>query len=92
MNILIVDDQISVLQGLLNGIHFAQLGFTCVETATSAKEALKVLEQKPVQILLTDIEMPGRNGLELNSIVKEKYPDVLRIVLTSGIFLRANQR
>lgn len=83
MNILIVDDQASVLQGLVNGVHFAQLGFTCVETATSAGEALKILEQKPIQILVTDIEMPGKNGLELNSIVKEKYPDVLRIVLTS---------
>lgn len=83
MNILIVDDQISVLNGLLNGIHFAQLGFTSVDTAMSTGEALKVLEEKPIHILLTDVEMPGQNGLELNSIVKEKYPDVLRIVLTS---------
>lgn len=83
MNILIVDDQISVLKGLLNGIHFQELGFTSVDTAMSTGEALKILEKKPIHILLTDVEMPGRNGLELNSIVKEKYPDVLRIVLTS---------
>ena len=83
MNILIVDDQISVLKGLLNGIHFQELGFTSVDTAMSTGEALKILEKNPIHILLTDVEMPGRNGLELNSIVKEKYPDVLRIVLTS---------
>ncbi|WP_322175443.1 AraC family transcriptional regulator [Acutalibacter caecimuris] len=83
MNILIVDDQTSVLKGLLNGIHFPRLGFDGVFTAMSAGEALQVLEKHPIQILLTDVEMPGRNGLELNGIVKEKYPDVLRIVLTS---------
>ncbi len=83
MNILIVDDQSSVLKGLLSNIHFAELGFDSVDTAMSTGEALKILEKKPIHILLTDVEMPGRNGLELNSIVKEKYPDVLRIVLTS---------
>ncbi len=83
MNILIVDDQMSVLNGLLNGIHFSELGFSSVFTAMSTDEALKMLEKETVHILLTDVEMPGQNGLVLNSIVKEKYSDILRIVLTS---------
>ncbi len=83
MNILIVDDQVSVLNGLLNGIRFSELGFSSVFTAMSTDEALQVLEKETVHILLTDIEMPGQNGLVLNSVVKEKYPDILRIVLTS---------
>ena len=83
MNILIVDDQINVLSGILKAIHFEELGFDSVETAMSAAEALEILEKKPIHIMMTDIEMPGPNGLELNSIVREKYPDILRIVLTS---------
>ncbi len=83
MNILIVDDQLSVIHGLLSGIHFKDLGFTSVDTATSTAQALEILERKPIHVLMTDIEMPGPNGLELNSIVQKKYPDTLRIVLTS---------
>ena len=83
MNLLIVDDQPSVLDGLTKGIHFEELGINSVDTAGSVGDALSVLENKPIQIMMTDVEMPERNGLELNSIVREKYPDILRIILTS---------
>ena len=59
MNILIVDDQINVLSGILKAIHFEELGFDLVETAMSAAEALEILEKKPIHIMMTDIEMPG---------------------------------
>lgn len=83
MTILVVDDQKTVIDGLLLGIDFQKLGFDTVKTAYSADEALGILQSTPVDVLMTDIEMPGRNGLELNSIVKERYPDILRILLTS---------
>ncbi len=83
MNLLIVDDQLSVISGLKNNIHFKDLGFDEVLSATSADEAMKVLSEKPVEVMLTDIEMPGKNGLQLNEEVQKEYPDVLRIVLTS---------
>lgn len=83
MNLLIVDDQINVLNGLLKAIHFEELGFDGVETAMSTNESLDILSKKTIDVMMTDIEMPGRNGLTLNSIVKAKYPDVMRIVLTS---------
>jgi DNA-binding NarL/FixJ family response regulator len=54
-----------------------------VRTATNSEEALAVFTEIPVDIMLTDIEMPGENGLELNKKVQEKYPDTLRILLTS---------
>lgn len=83
MNILIVDDQSSIINGLMAGVHFQELGFDIVRSATSTREALKIFEQLPIDVLLTDIEMPGENGLVLNHRVKEKYPDTLRILLTS---------
>lgn len=83
MNILIVDDQSSIINGLMAGVHFRELGFDIVRSATSTREALEVFEQIPVDVLLTDIEMPGENGLVLNHRIKEKYPDTLRILLTS---------
>ena len=83
MNLLIVDDQLSVISGLRNNIHFRELGFDEIYSATSADDAMKVLAEHPVEVMLTDIEMPEKNGLQLNEEVQEKYPDILRIVLTS---------
>ena len=83
MNLLIVDDQLSVISGLRNNIHFKDLGFDEVLSATSADEAMKILSDRPVEVMLTDIEMPEKNGLQLNEEVQKQYPDILRIVLTS---------
>jgi len=83
MTVLIVDDQMTVLNGLLNGIHFSELGFDDVMTATSAVEAKEIINHKDVDIILSDIEMPGENGLELIKWVADYHPDILRILLTS---------
>lgn len=83
MNVLLVDDQVNVLNGLLASINFKKFGYAQVFTATNVDEALRILEVNSIHVLVSDIEMPGRNGLELNAIVKEQYPDILRILLTS---------
>jgi YesN/AraC family two-component response regulator len=83
MNVLIVDDQISVINGIMSGVHFKELGINVVRSATSSEEALAVFNEIPIDIMLTDIEMPGENGLELNKKIQEKYPDTQRILLTS---------
>lgn len=82
MNVLIVDDQVSVLSGIAYGVHFDKLGIDEVRYATCAQEAMDILEKMPIDIMYSDIEMPGVSGLELNRMVREKYPDVVRILLT----------
>ena len=91
MNVLIVDDQISVINGLLSGVHFKELGIDIVRSATSSEEALAVFNKMPVDIMLTDIEMPGESGLDLNKKIQEKYPDTYRILLTSHAKFRYAQ-
>ena len=83
MNILIVDDQISVINGLMSSINFRKLGYQRALSASSADEALGIMAQQSIDVLVSDIEMPGKDGLQLNAIVREKYPEVLRILLTS---------
>ena len=82
-NILIVDDQISVLNGILNAIDFQALHIDAVYTAVDASRAKEIIQTKDVHILLSDIEMPGENGLELNKWVSERYPSIVRVLLTS---------
>jgi two-component system response regulator YesN len=91
MNVLIVDDQISVINGILSGVHFRDLGIDVVRTATSSDEALAVFNEIPVDIMLSDIEMPGESGLELNKKIQEKYPETYRILLTSHAEFRYAQ-
>jgi len=53
-----------------------------VFTAISGDEALKILDTKPVQIIITDQRMPEMTGVEFLEKVLEKYPDPMRILLT----------
>ena len=66
MNLLLVDDQTSVLEGMLNGVDFESLGYTKVYTAVNAADAIKICEENSIMVLVTDIEMPGQSGIELN--------------------------
>jgi response regulator RpfG family c-di-GMP phosphodiesterase len=51
-------------------------------TAISAEEALKILETKPVEIIITDQRMPNMTGVEFLEKILEIYPDPMRILLT----------
>jgi two-component system response regulator HupR/HoxA len=48
----------------------------------SGKDALRLLERNEVHVIVTDMRMPEMSGLDLLRIVKEKYPRIVRIVLS----------
>ncbi len=54
-----------------------------VKEASTAQEALNILEEGPVDILLTDVGLPGVSGLQLARDVYARWPD-LRLVLATG--------
>src|SRR4051812_28313799 len=57
-------------------------GFTCLEAPTGA-DALQLIEQYPVSLLLTDLRMPKMDGMELLARVREQHPDVAVILITA---------
>jgi len=77
--ILFVDDEEKVLKSLQRGL--IDEPYECL-FATSGKEALEILENHPVHVICTDMRMPEMNGLELLRIVKERYPHIVRLVLS----------
>lgn len=83
MNVLIVDDQVDVAKGVESGIKWQQLKIDQVRTANSMQEAQKVFQSLPVDIIISDIEMPMGNGLELIAWVRKNYPATECIFLTS---------
>jgi DNA-binding NtrC family response regulator len=79
-SILVVDDEESIrttLQRVLRGE-----GYTVYE-AESGDEALEILKDKPVQLVISDHNMPGMSGLELLKLVRDRYPNICRIMLTA---------
>lgn len=83
MKLLIIDDQPSVVQGLLHGVDWKAMGFSVIDTAYSADDAKRSLLGLPAQVMLCDIEMPGQSGLELLQWVREQQMDTRCIFLTA---------
>jgi len=87
--VLIVDDEVNVLNALRRGLRGEP--YTLI-TATSAQEGLAVLQNTPCQVVLSDEKMPGMAGTAFLSLVRQSYPDTVRIMLTGHATLDAALR
>jgi len=82
-SILIVDDELLIRQGLINYLDWESEGFNIVGGAANGKEALEMIEKYKPHIVITDVVMPVMDGIELVKKVKEKYPAIEMIDLSS---------
>lgn len=83
MNLLIVDDQKIVVEGLVNGIKWDGIGFDLVYTAYNALDAKTILENHTIEVMLCDIEMPIESGVDLLAWIQKKKMETLCIFLTA---------
>ena len=63
--VLIADDELSVLKSLMDGIQWEELGLTVAAAVNNGEEALQILKTGEIDIAILDIRMPGLNGLEI---------------------------
>lgn len=79
--LLFVDDEPLVLQGLRRTLHAMrdEWQMTFVE---SGQQALEALAREPYDAIITDMKMPRMDGAELLEEVKQRYPEVVRMVLS----------
>ena len=77
--VLLVDDEPGILKVL--GISLADRGYR-VLTAESGEEALRVFHEARPEVILTDIKMPGMDGIELLKSIKEESPNTEVIMIT----------
>lgn len=79
---LIVDDEKEVLDAMSMTLRYSKQ-FKCeVITVNNGKDALKKLEKKEFDMIISDYKMPEMNGIELLNEVKETYPKTARILVT----------
>ncbi len=82
LKVMIVDNESAIRKGLVHCIHWGDLG---CEIAAQADDGMMALEQIPViqpNIVISDIRMPGMDGLELAEIIARDYPGIKVIILT----------
>jgi DNA-binding NtrC family response regulator len=79
INVLVVDDELVIREGLqrvLEGESFA------VEACRSGHLAIELMQQKEFGLIITDLKMPGMNGIEVLKAVKALQPDIPVIMIT----------
>lgn len=79
--ILFVDDDISILAGLSRMLRSMRKDFD-IHFVENSEEALKLMCRNEFDIVVADMRLPGMDGTDLLTEIKEKYPHSIRIVLT----------
>lgn len=80
-NILLVDDEPDFVNGLARLIE-AEYDNLSISKAGSSDEALAILGSRPFNLVISDLRMPGKDGLSLTRSIVEKYPSIKVIILT----------
>jgi HD-like signal output (HDOD) protein/CheY-like chemotaxis protein len=81
IRILFVDDDARILDGIRRSMY-GMRGEWQMLFANGGAEALKALAAEPVDVVVSDMRMPGMNGSELLSEVKRLYPEIVRFILS----------
>jgi two-component system response regulator YesN len=81
--VLLVDDEPLVRHNLWTLLDWADYGFELCGQAHNGLIALTMIEQSPPHIVIIDVDMPEMNGVELNRTIKERFPWIKTIMLSS---------
>ena len=84
-----VDDEPQILTGFRHALHYESYD---VLTAGSAADALAILAEVQVDVIVADEQMPGMTGSELLAQVQRQYPHITKIMLTGHASLEAAVR
>ncbi|OQY31557.1 MAG: hypothetical protein B6241_13675 [Spirochaetaceae bacterium 4572_59] len=82
-NMILVDDEAIIRDGISSCIPWGSNGFNLAAVFEHGTAALEYIEQHPVDVVLSDINMPRMNGLKLSRILGERFPQIT-VLLLSG--------
>jgi putative nucleotidyltransferase with HDIG domain len=77
--VLFVDDEVNILKALQRLLRSEHMNVLC---ASRAQEALELLDKQQCQVVVTDQRMPEMTGVDLLSQVRQRFPDIVRMMLT----------
>jgi DNA-binding NtrC family response regulator len=82
LRLLVVDDDVATLLALSDALRL-NISDATVAVASSAEEALRVLTSEPIDVVLSDVRMPGMSGLDLLREVKTRQPECIVFLITA---------
>ena len=82
MKLMLVDDEIYIVRALQKNINWNQIGIDNLFIAFNVEKAQEILEKEEIDIVVTDIEMPRKSGLELLEWMKKRGYEGKVICLT----------
>lgn len=82
--ILFVDDEPMVLKGIQRTLRKMKNVWEMTFT-TSAREALAILDEKPMDVIISDMKMPEMDGTQLLGEVKRRHPHIVRLILSGHV-------
>lgn len=80
--VLLVDDEFMISDGIASVVNWSRLGTELIGIAQDGLEALAIIDRQRPDIIISDIRMPGMDGLQLVEAVAEKYQHISFIMLT----------
>ena len=80
--LIIIDDEEKIVDGLGRLFPWEQIGFEVAGMFVSAREALAFLEDHPVDVVMSDVQMPDMDGIELSRQLMEN-PDIQVVLFSS---------
>ena len=83
LGVILVEDEVLILEELKVSIPWKEYGFEVLGTAGNGIDGERIIEELDPDIVITDIRMPGYDGMELIQKAKVLYPD-MHIVIISG--------
>ncbi len=90
--VLLVDDEYMITEGLKKLIPFDHWNMEVVATAEDADQALDYVREHPVDVVITDVNMPGKTGLQMIAEIKDLQYQMLLLSLCQAIKLNMSRQ
>lgn len=81
LRVLFVDDEQGLLDGLRRSLH-RRVGNWELKFVDNGKEALEMMRENPFDVIVSDMRMPGMDGVELLDKIRTHFPNTIRFVLS----------
>ncbi len=78
-SVLIVDDELNILKSIIRNLRHQGYHVTAVNTA---ERALQKMDSRSFDVVISDLRLPGMNGIEFLTLVTELFPDTAQIMLS----------